>query len=144
LIAAHDIPLTVLYGQEVRIYGELLADIDAGKIQTLHNTRYLLVELPFENVPLYTEKLIYDLQMKGIIPIIAHPERNAELRAKPGKMYDLVLKGALTQVTAGSLLGHFGKEAEAFSHDLIEHNLTHFVASDAHDIDKRPFTLKEA
>ena len=39
-----------------------------------------------------------------MIPIIVHPERNAELIEWPDKLYNFVNKGALTQVTAGSLL----------------------------------------
>ena len=49
-----------------------------------------------------------------MIPIIVHPERNAELIERPDKLYKLVSKGALTQVTAGSLLGKFGKKSKIF------------------------------
>ena len=50
-----------------------------------------------------------------MIPIIVHPERNAELIERPDKLYNLVNKGALTQVTSGSLLGKFGKNQEVFT-----------------------------
>src|SRR5690606_40009082 len=43
-----------------------------------------------------------------------------------------------------SLVGKFGKEIEQFSHQLIESNLTHFIASDAHNTSTRGFLLKEA
>ena len=78
-----------------------------------------------------------------MIPIIVHPERNAELIERPDKLYDLVSKGALTQVTAGSLLGKFGKN-QKFSLQLVEHNLTHMMASDAHNITSRAFHLAES
>ena len=58
--------------------------------------------------------LLYELRVKGMIPIIVHPERNAELIERPDKLYKLVSKGALTQVTAGSLLGKFGKNQKIF------------------------------
>ena len=44
-----------------------------------------------------------------MIPIIVHPERNAELIERPDKLYNLVNKGVLTQVTAGSLRVNSGK-----------------------------------
>jgi len=144
LFKSKNIPLTVLVGQEVRIYGDILEDIDKNEILTVNHSKYLLIELPFDEVPYYTEKLLYDIQLAGYIPVIVHPERNAELRRDYRKMYDLVLKGSLTQLTAGSILGHFGKEIEQFSHNLIQANLTHLIASDAHDVISRPFELQEA
>jgi len=144
LFKSKDIPLTVLTGQEVRINGDILADIEKNEIATINDSKFLLIEFPHREVPYYTERLLYDIQIAGYVPIIVHPERNEELRANHRKMYNLVRKGAITQITAGSLLGHFGKEVERFSHQLIESNLTHLIASDAHHVTKRPFRLKEA
>lgn len=144
LLTANQIPVNIIAGQEVRIYGELLEDMEKDEILTVNNSKYLLLEFPFDTVPLYAEQMIYDLQLKGIIPIIVHPERNRELRSNHQRMYDMVMKGALTQVTASSLLGVFGKEAETFSHQLIEHNLTHFIASDAHNVTTRGFEIGTA
>ncbi|MDP7978338.1 tyrosine-protein phosphatase [Bacillus sp. WLY-B-L8] len=139
----HDIPLTVLPGQEVRLYGDLLADYEAGKILTLNETnKYILIEFPSNHVPRYAEQMLYELRVKGMIPIIVHPERNAELIERPEKLYNLVNKGALTQVTAGSLLGNFGKKIKKFSMQLVEHNLTHMIASDAHNTTTRAFHLQ--
>lgn len=144
LFKANDVPLNVLYGQEVRIYGELLEDYKNGDIQTLHDTKYILIEFPFGEVPFFAEQLIYDLQKEGLQPIIAHPERNRELINNFERMYELIRQGALAQLTAASYVGHFGKEIEQFSRQLIEANLIHFIASDAHDTVKRGFHLEKA
>ncbi|MFE7060662.1 tyrosine-protein phosphatase [Sutcliffiella sp. NPDC057660] len=140
-----EIDLTILPGQECRISGEIIEHYENGEVLTLNNTsKYIFIELPSSQVPLYTEKLVYDLQMKGLIPIIVHPERNAELIESPDKLYQLVKKGACTQVTAASVAGKFGKKIKKFSLDLIEANLVHFIASDAHNIKNRTFMMKEA
>lgn len=144
LFQQHDLPLTVLPGQEVRIYGELLEDYEQGDIQTLGDTNYLLIEFPFGEVPQYTEQLLYDIQLKGLRPVIAHPERNRELMNNHERMYELVRNGALAQLTAASLIGKFGKEIEEFSHQLLAANLVHFIASDAHNTDSRGFGVNEA
>lgn len=144
LFKANEIPLTVLPGQEVHIYRELLLDVEKNEIATINDSKFLLIELPYKEVPFYIDKLLYEIQMAGFVPIIVHPERNEELRKNHRKMYNLVRKGAITQITAGSLLGDFGKEVERFTHQLIEANLTHLIASDAHHASKRPFRLKEA
>ncbi|NHC42860.1 tyrosine protein phosphatase [Bacillus sp. MM2020_1] len=139
-----NIDVTILPGQEPRIYGEILSDIEKGDIQTLNNSQYLFIEFPSNHVPRYTEKLLFDLQVKGLTPIIVHPERNSELIERPEVLYRLVEKGALTQVTASSLCGYFGKKIKAFSIQLVEANLTHFIASDAHNIINRSFKMEEA
>ncbi|RCW77379.1 tyrosine-protein phosphatase [Saliterribacillus persicus] len=140
-----NIPLTVLPGQETRIYGEMIADLEVGALLPLNETSgYLFVELPSNHVPRYTKQLMFDLQMQGIKPIIVHPERNKELLENPNILFDLVRDGTLTQVTAGSVAGKFGKKIKKFSLQLIESNLTHFIATDAHNTTSRGFVMQEA
>ncbi|HZG73599.1 MAG TPA: CpsB/CapC family capsule biosynthesis tyrosine phosphatase [Chondromyces sp.] len=139
------ISVSVLPGQETRIYGEMLEEYENGELLTLTgNSPYLFVEFPSGYVPQYTEKLLFDLQMKGIIPVIVHPERNSEIMEQPDKLYKLVKNGAATQVTAASLAGKFGKKIQKFTQQLIEANLTHFIASDAHNVTNRAFNMEEA
>lgn len=139
------INLTILPGQECRISGEFLEQYDRDELLTMNDSdKYIFIELPSSQVPLYTEKILYDIQLKGLTPIIVHPERNAELIENPEKLYQLVKKGACTQVTAASVAGKFGKKIRKFSLDLIESNLTHFIASDAHNLKNRNFQMKEA
>ncbi|MFP5114112.1 tyrosine-protein phosphatase [Bacillaceae bacterium C204] len=138
------IDLNVLPGQETRIYGEMVEDFEIGEILPINNTQYVLVEFSSTHVPRYTEKLFYDLQTKGLIPVIVHPERNQEIIERPEILYQLVEKGALTQVTAASICGDFGKKIKTFSLQLIEANLTHFIASDAHNTSSRTFKMREA
>ena len=145
LLSNHKIGLEVRVGQEVRINGDLLEHLDSGEILTLGDKgTYILVELPSNDVPAYTGNLLFDLQVEGLKPIIVHPERNSEIVQKPDILFDLVNNGALTQVTAASVAGKFGKTLQKFSLDLIDANLTHFVASDAHNISTRAFWMDDA
>jgi protein-tyrosine phosphatase len=136
--------LTVLPGQETRIFGEMVEGLESNEILPLNQGKYVFVELPSGQVPRYTGQLLFDIQLKGFIPVIVHPERNQEIIENPEVLYQLVKKGALTQVTASSVSGHFGKTIKKFSLQLIEANLTHFVASDAHNTSSRGFKMVEA
>ncbi|MDQ0974601.1 protein-tyrosine phosphatase [Neobacillus niacini] len=138
------IDLEVLPGQEVRIHGEMVEGYEAGDILPVNHTPYILVEFPSNHVPRYTEKLFYDLQVNGLIPVIVHPERNQEIIERPELLYQLVKKGALTQITAASVCGDFGKKIKNFSLQIVDANLTHFIASDAHNITNRTFKMREA
>ncbi|KML41343.1 tyrosine-protein phosphatase [Cytobacillus firmus] len=138
------IPLEILPGQEVRIYGEIVEGLNNGEILSLSHSQYMFIEFPSNHVPRYAEKLLFDIQLQGLIPIIVHPERNKQLMEQPDLLYQFVEKGALTQVTASSLCGYFGKNIKKFSEQLIEFNLTHFIASDAHNVKNRTFKMAEA
>jgi protein-tyrosine phosphatase len=138
------IDLTVLPGQETRIFGEMVEGLVTGEILPLNQGKYVLVELPSGHVPRYTGQLMFDIQLKGFVPVIVHPERNQEIMENPEVLYQLVKKGALTQVTASSVIGHFGKTIKKFTHQLLEANLTHFIASDAHNTTSRGFKMVEA
>ncbi|MEW5595569.1 CpsB/CapC family capsule biosynthesis tyrosine phosphatase [Peribacillus frigoritolerans] len=141
----NNIPLTIHLGQEVRIHRNIFTSLDKAEILTLDdNGKYLLLELPSGRVPTYTQEVIYELLLKGITPIIVHPERNKELIENQKLLFELVQEGALTQLTSGSIIGLFGKNIKSFSKKIIEHNLAHFIATDAHNVNSRGFTLQEA
>jgi len=145
VIETNQLPINILPGQEIRAYGELLEDYEAGKLLAIGNgSRYILLEFSASHVPRYAEKLLYNMEFQGLKAIIAHPERNAEMMENPDKLYKLVEKGALTQITAASVIGLFGKKIQAFTHQIIEANLAHVIASDAHNTTSRGFVMKQA
>lgn len=144
LFEQENIPLEVLPGQETRINGDMISDLEQGELLPINHSKYLFVELPSDHVPQYTGKMLFDIQVAGHIPVIVHPERNQEIMEHPNRLYEFIRKGALSQITAGSLIGKFGKEVQKVTHQLIQANLTHFIASDAHNTTTRTFWMKEA
>ncbi|OCS88263.1 tyrosine-protein phosphatase [Caryophanon latum] len=130
-------------GQEVRIQPNIVDLYNNGELLTLADSRYLLLELPSSNVPQYTKAIIYDLLEVGIIPIIAHPERNKGIAEKPERLEKLIRLGAMSQVTAGSLSGHFGKSVQKTALDLVSLNLVQTYGSDAHNVTTRPSLFNE-
>ncbi|KGX93917.1 tyrosine protein phosphatase [Pontibacillus halophilus JSM 076056 = DSM 19796] len=144
-LVAEEIDLTVLPGQEARLHGKMIEELADGKALPLNdNSGYVFVELPHDQVPRYAKRMLFDLQVEGYTPIVVHPERNKELIQNPDHLYEFVQNGALTQLTAASLVGNFGKKIARFSHQLIESNLVHFLASDAHNTSSRGFVLQKA
>lgn len=128
-------------GQEIRLSDQILQDIEQQKIYGINYTKYLLIELPSNEVPRYTKKLLYEIQNKGFIPIIAHPERNKAIARDVNLLFELINNGALSQITASSLNGELGKNLQKISIKMIEHNLIQFIASDAHHVSNRPFAM---
>ncbi|MDN6424002.1 MAG: tyrosine protein phosphatase, partial [Tetragenococcus koreensis] len=139
------IALTLFEGQEVRISGELLQEINNDQLLfTDLGDTYLLIELPTMDIPAYTEELFFELRTKGKVPVFVHPERNAKFREDPNRLLPYLEMGCLAQLTAPSLVGTFGKSIQKTAHEMVEHNLVQMMASDAHGVHKRKFHLKEA
>ncbi|GEK91042.1 tyrosine-protein phosphatase [Alkalibacterium kapii] len=139
------IDLTIFPGQEVRLYGDILKDIEEDKILFAdEQEQYILIEFPTETIPKYAERLFFDLQSSGKTPIIVHPERNHDFLKNPNRLKDFIDKGALAQLTAASYTGGFGSKIQKLSKQLLEANLVHFLASDAHNVTNRAFHMQDA
>jgi protein-tyrosine phosphatase len=96
------------------------------------NPGYLLVETPYRGWPLDLPESLFRLRTIGITPVLAHPERNAEVQARPDLLVPLVAGGTLVQLTAASVDGRGGRRAQSCSRVLLDRNLAHLIASDAH------------
>lgn len=137
--------LTVYEGQEVRITGTLMEDIQRGDILfTDLSNKYILIEFPTADIPIFSEQLFFELMSNGHIPVIVHPERNSKFREDPNRLLPFLEMGVLTQLTAPSYIGIFGKEIQKTAKTMLEHNMLYMMASDAHNLKHRSFYMKEA
>ncbi len=145
-LQAEGIDLRINTGVEYFLDTMLLQEAKEGRAVTLNGSRYVLVELDFHQWAPYTEEAFFQLQMAGYIPVLAHPERQANIQQSPERLERLVEGGALSEVTAGSLLGDFGDRAQGSAEDLVRRGLVHFIASDGHSplLNKRPPVMADA
>jgi len=119
-----DSPVTVLPGAEVFFTSNLFEYLmEYKQYLTLHGA----------------SDFMYRVMMEGLIPVIAHVERNSVIQRNPRLAYEMVQMGALCQVNAASFTGYFGEVAEDTARLLLKHNLIQVIASDAHSSsDRRP------
>lgn len=128
----HDIPLEVLPGADVRIDDGMIQALQTGDVLTLADLgKHVLLELPHE---LYfpIERVLDDLNNVGMVGILSHPERNQGILKQPAIVESLFKYGCLMQITAGSLMGTFGKTCQEMSEWMLKRGLVHFIATDAH------------
>jgi len=133
-----NIPLRLFVGHEALIKPGLIEDLQTGRLATLNHSRYLLLELWYSTWLPETERVIFELQAYGIVPIIAHPERYRAIQKDPARLTALVRQGVLTQLTASSLIGMQGNTARHSAEVLLKRGLIHCIASDAHGLQRRP------
>ena len=136
-------------GGEIAVHTESVDEIFARRPEDpgalgLAGSRYLLLELDWRGLGPDPVELVHELAVAGWLPVIAHPERVSWLARNPPLLAALVSHGALLQVTAQSLTGDLGRMAQNCAAALLDNNLVHFVASDAHDPRIRPTGLQAA
>jgi protein-tyrosine phosphatase len=137
-LAAEQIELEVLPGAEIAM--TRVGDIEAGELErlTLGSGKCLLIEPPFTPIVSGLDALIFDLQRRGYRVLLAHPERCQAFHRDRRMLDALVDAGVLTSITAGSLVGRFGRDVRRFALELVRDEMVHNVASDAHDTLRRP------
>jgi len=141
---ANGIEIRLLLGGEAYIAPDLADQVRGGLALTINGGRFLLVEWPYDQYPGYSEQVIFDLQVRGIVPIVAHAERYRIVQRDPSYLARLIERGVLVQVTASSLLGEFGPEIQKVTETLVTCGLAHLIASDSHAVDRRPPVLSAA
>ena len=128
-LAEAGVPLAVVAGGDYHVRPDLAPE----NVLTIGgNGRYFLLEFPFQVLPPGAEPFVRALIRRGLTPIVTHPERMTSIQNDWRRMEPLVMAGALVQVTAGSLLGHFGTKAADTAGWLLEEGWVHLLASDAH------------
>ncbi|NMB27005.1 MAG: capsular biosynthesis protein [Tissierellia bacterium] len=127
--------LEIYLGNEIYITMDILNYIEKGIVSTLNDSRYILIEFPMLDIPLYTENIIYKLLLKGYIPIIAHPERCSRIIENPNILYNFLMKGALAQLNLSSLVGGYGVKIKTTAEILLKYRMIHFVSTDIHSKD---------
>ena len=144
-LAEQSIPLTLGIGCDFHLsYDNILeAKADPARF-SINGLGYLMVELPDYALPAQLNETFYELQLSGLIPVLTHPERNPTLQNDKTRLMEWMRGGMLVQVTADSVIGKMGRTAEKMTHELLEKRWVHFIATDAHDTQRRPPRLSQA
>lgn len=140
------IPLSVAMAGEVRLSAEVLMLVAQNQVPFLgewDGKKVMLLELPHSHIPPGSDKLVKWLLDRNILPMIAHPERNKDIMRDLGLITPFVEMGCLFQITAMSVAGGFGLPAAQRAMEILEKGWATVLATDAHNLDRRPPVLSE-
>jgi len=139
------IALTVVPGAEIRLCPELISLIDSKQIVAdRKNASPLLLELPEIFIPDAVKKTIRMLRERDVRCIIAHPERNSFILSKNELLTGSLFADTKLQITAGSLLGNFGKNSQLLARYILKMSNCSHIGSDAHNTHQRKPVLAKA
>ena len=134
----NDIPLQLVTGADVHMIPNVIDALRAGQVLSIADSRYVLIEPPQHSAPPQLESFFFNLIVAGYVPILTHPERLGWLCSRYEMIERLVRAGVWMQLTAASLLGNFGRQPLYWSERMLDDGFVHVLASDAHDVERRP------
>lgn len=126
------IPVTILPGAEVLARGRFDDHLAAGDFMTLNSSRYLLVEFYFDEAPDYMESILRGIEARGLVPVVAHPERYFAVQQDPELALRWADRRRVLQLNKGSILGDLGEDAYLTAGFLLHRGAASVIASDAH------------
>jgi len=143
-ISEAGIPITLVTGADVHVAPDLSVQLREGRALTLKDSRYLLLEPPHHLLPPRLEDLIFGLQAIGYVPILTHPERLSWIEDHYRLIERFACNSVLMQITAGSLMGRFGRRPRYWAERMLDDGFCHLLATDAHNTERRPPRMAEA
>lgn len=138
--AGHTIHL--VSGADVHIAPDLVSGLRSGALLSLHDTRFVLIEPPHHVLPPRLDEVLFDLMTAGYVPVLTHPERLSWIDRRYDVMKRLFDGGVWMQITAGALLGDFGKKPQYWAERMLAEGMCHIMATDAHNVKRRPPKLR--
>lgn len=105
------------------------------RLLPLAGSGYVLFELPPDSIPVYSNEVVYKMNLQDKVPVLAHPERNRNFVKNFNSFLNFIEWGCLIQIDAASIIGVYGMEVKSFVKKIIKLKMVHFAASDAHCAD---------
>lgn len=140
-----EIKMQVYPCQEIRLTTSFMEDLYNDDLLSIDSEGiYYLIEFPTASVPSFAKDLLAEMIEIGLVPLIAHPERNHQLAKNMDLLYELVEMGCLSQITSSCIAGYYGETLQQTARLMLERNLAHVIASDVHHESFRPFNMTRA
>ena len=144
IVKQNHIPIKMYLGTEYFYESKTLFQSHLPDIQRINDTQYLLTEFFPDCKENTILEAVHEMVSRGLIPVIAHPERYECIQIDPMLYHKIRRKGGLLQMNKGSLLGLHGSFAEEAAYELLANKAYSFVGSDAHHPVYRDSDMSEA
>lgn len=136
-LAQQQINITVEAAAEYMVDDAFEHKVKTNNLLSFGN-KHVLIELPFTEVPANFKSVLFELQINGYKPVLAHPERYGFFAADKEKYHELHDQGILFQLNLFSLVGYYSPQIKKTAEYLIEHKLVNMIGSDCHGMRHLP------
>ena len=127
-----DVVFPVFPGQEIMYSSEVRRYIDEGKLLTMADTRYVLLEFMPQTPYSMLFGAVREMRMGGYVPILAHVERYNALR-EGDRLEELIDAGAKIQMNYSSVGGSWHSQTTKWCRSKLKEQQVDFLSTDMHD-----------
>ncbi len=131
-VAKENIPVQIEAGAEYMVDIEMENYVQSGKQLLTFGKNYILIEMSYVAASSNIEQVIFELRMKGLQPILAHPERYNYLHHKFDAYQRFIDLGCILQTNLLSLLGYYGPNVKVVAEKLVQQNMITLLGTDMH------------
>ncbi len=132
MIEIYQLPLTIEVAAEYMVDELFLDLLQGGQLLNFGRQRYVLIEIGWDSAPAYLDTILFQMQIKGYQPLLAHPERYVCYHNNLKALAKLRDMGCLFQLNWGSMIGQYGQPVKKQAQHLIDNKWVDFVGSDLH------------
>ena len=132
--ATKDMDVNLYLGNEVFVSNKIIELLNTGKITTLNESKYILIEFPMNQALHYIEDIVCELNDYGLIPVIAHPERYSYFKDNYKRLDSLLEYNCILQCNIESIAGKYGNRAKKIIKMLLKDDKVKVLATDFHHI----------
>ena len=125
------IDITLNAAAEYLMDGNFTQHFQTHRLLTVKDN-YVLVEMSYINPPIQLYDILFDLQVAGYKPILAHPERYVFFHSKFSEYEKLKHAGCLFQINLLSTIGYYGLDVAETAKKLLRKGMIDFAGSDIH------------
>jgi protein-tyrosine phosphatase len=130
---SRQIDIQIFSGMEIALDFNLGDLLFTRHLLTLAGSSYVLIESPFQRLPLGWDQMFFAIMAKGYRIVLAHPERCMQLFLTPELYDDIIDTGVFFQVNYDSFLGCYGKKESETAFYLLKKGYIHILATDSHN-----------
>lgn len=123
--------ITIDAAAEYMLDEQFSAILEKEELLTLKDN-FVLVEMSYFSPPINLYDILFQLQLKGYKPILAHPERYNTYHNNFENFQKLKRAGCLFQLNLLSLTEQYGKGVQKTAEKLLKENMYDFVGTDTH------------
>lgn len=134
-----DMGVNLYLGNEAFASNKIIELLNTGKITTLNQSKYILVEFPMNQSLIHIEDIVCELNDYGLIPVIAHPERYLYFKENYNKVDSLLEYNCILQCNIESIAGKYGNRAKKLIKLLLKDKKVKVLATDFHHIGDNMF-----
>ena len=128
-------PIPIYFGGEVMMNSEFIEGLELDLYPTLNSSRYMLVEYnvlrDIHSID-YRDDCLYELKVKGFVPVIAHIERYFHSELDYSIIENWIDMGCVLQINRTSILGMHGKQIQKNALALLDDGYCDVIATDTH------------